>query len=124
MIMLLILCKHRCIYFISHLSTLSINNSFFLNASIFGYATSKSLCTAVISPMPLGEMPSHIPCGSAIETAHAHYGSFFCSCLSFFKVFEVDSPISISRSCFSLLSVLLTSRERRDFPVFSQQHSA
>ena len=44
---------------------------------------------------------------------------FCCSCLSFFKVFEVGSPISISRSCFSQVSVLSTSRDSRDFPVFS-----
>ena len=49
---------------------------------------------------------------------------FFCSCLSFSKVFEVDSPISISRSCFSLLFVLFKSRDRRNFPVFSQKRSA
>ena len=42
-----------------------------------------------------------------------------CLLLSFFKVFEVGSPISISLSYFSLLSVLSTSRDNRDFPVFS-----
>ena len=58
-------------------------------------------------------MPSQIPCGSAIVTAHVHYGSFFCSCLSFFKVFEVDSPISISLSYFRLLAVLERVLEER-----------
>ena len=40
-------------------------------------------------------------------------------CLHFFKAFEVGSPISISRSWFSVLSVLSTTTDSRDVPLFS-----
>ena len=66
-----------------------------------------------------GVMPSQIPCGSTIKLHIYIMALFCCSCLSFFKVFEVGSPISIPWSFFSLLSVLLTSRDSRYFPVFS-----
>ena len=55
-------------------------------------------------------MPSQIPCGSAIETAHVHYGSFLLFLSQILQGFDVGSTISISRSCFSLLSVLSTSK--------------
>ena len=61
-------------------------------------------------------MPSEIPCCSAIETAHVHYMLFFSQSL---QSFEVCSPIFISRSCFSLLAELSTSRDSIDLPVFS-----
>ena len=59
-----ILCKHRCKYFISHL--LVSTTSFYLpiclqflpSSSIFGFATSKSPWTTVISPMHLVLMAS------------------------------------------------------------------
>ena len=64
-----------------------------------------------------GENASQILCNSAIEIVHVHDGPFllFLSYLCFFKAFEVGSSISISWSCFSLLSALSTSTDSRDF---------
>ena len=62
------------------------------------------------------QMPSQIPCGSAIKTIHVHYGSFLLFLSQILQGFEVGPPISISRSCFSQLS---TCRDSKDFPVFS-----
>ena len=65
-----------------------------------------------------GEMPSQIPCGSAIKLYMLIMTLFCCYCINLFKVFEVGSPIS------NFLHVLVycvfsTSTDRRDFPVFS-----
>ena len=49
-----------------------------------------------------GEMPIQIPCCSVIETEHIHYGHFLLFLWWHLQVFEVGSPKSISRSCFSL----------------------